>query len=147
MSQLAVTVIGPDRPGIIADVTEALAGTGVNLEDSTMTLLRGHFAMMIVCSGSLSEVKAAVEPLRVELVITVREMGPENEHAAIGPSYLLSVHGADRPGIVAAVTRMVAAVGGTITDLATRLSGDLYVLTAEELGVGVTLSPAESDDL
>ncbi|MET7277171.1 ACT domain-containing protein [Kribbella sp. NPDC005582] len=168
MSQLAVTVIGPDRPGIIADVTEALAGTGVNLEDSTMTLLRGHFAMMIVCSGSLSEVKAAVEPLRGELVITVREMGPENEHAAIGPSYLLSVHGADRPGIVAAVTRMVAAVGGTITDLATRLSGDLYVLTAEvelpldadletleraleitaeELGVGVTLSPAESDDL
>lgn len=168
MSQLAVTVIGPDRPGIIADVTEALAGTGVNLEDSTMTLLRGHFAMMIVCSGSLDEVRTAVEPLRGDLVITVRAMGPEHEHAAIGPSYLLSVHGADRPGIVAAVTRMVAAVGGTITDLATRLSGELYVLTAEvelpltadlqtleraleitaeELGVGVTLSPAESDDL
>ncbi|WP_405061560.1 ACT domain-containing protein [Kribbella sp. NBC_01505] len=168
MSQLAVTVIGPDRPGIIADVTEALAGTGVNLEDSTMTLLRGHFAMMIVCSGSLDEVAAAIEPLRGDLVITVRAMGPENEHAAIGPSYLLSVHGADRPGIVAAVTRMLAAAGGTITDLATRLSGDLYVLTAEvelpltadletldraleiaaeELGVGVSLSPAESDDL
>ncbi|MGH3981485.1 MAG: ACT domain-containing protein, partial [Pseudonocardiaceae bacterium] len=37
MSRLAVTVIGPDRPGIIADVTGALAGVGVNLEDSTMT--------------------------------------------------------------------------------------------------------------
>jgi glycine cleavage system transcriptional repressor len=62
----------------------------------------------------------------------------------------------------------VAAVGGTVTDLSTRLSGALYVLTAEvelppsanlemlqtalevtadELGVGVTLRPAESDDL
>ena len=60
MSQLAVTVIGPDRPGIIADVTEALAGTGVNLEDSTMTLLRGHIAMMIVCSGPYDEVKSAL---------------------------------------------------------------------------------------
>jgi len=168
MSQLAVTVIGPDRPGIIADVTEALAQTGVNLEDSTMTLLRGHFAMVIVCSGSFPEVKEALEPLRGELVITVREMAPEQAHAPIGPPYLLSVHGADRPGIVSAVTRMIASVGGTITDLTTRLSGPLYVLTAEvelppsaelgmlqraleitaeELGVGVTLRPAESDDL
>lgn len=168
MSQLAVTVIGPDRPGIIADVTEALAQAGVNLEDSTMTLLRGHFAMMIVCSGPFAEVREALEPLRGELVITVREMGPEHAHAPIGPPYLLSVHGADRPGIVSAVTRMIASVGGTITDMTTRLSGALYVLTAEvelppgaelgmlqraleitaeELGVGVTLRSAESDDL
>ncbi|WBQ06820.1 glycine cleavage system protein R [Kribbella sp. CA-293567] len=168
MSQLAVTVIGPDRPGIIADVTEALAQTGVNLEDSTMTLLRGHFAMMIVGTGPLAEVREALEPLRGELVITVREMGPEQTHAPIGAPYMLSVHGADRPGIVAAVTRMIASVGGTITDQTTRLSGALYVLTAEvelpagaelnmlqraleitaeELGVGITLRPAESDDL
>jgi glycine cleavage system transcriptional repressor len=168
MSQLAVTVIGPDRPGIIADVTEALAQTGVNLEDSTMTLLRGHFAMMIVCTGPLAEVREALEPLRGELVITVREMRPEQVHAPIGAPYLLSVHGADRPGIVSAVTRMIASVGGTITDQTTRLSGALYVLTAEvelpagaelgmlqraleitaeELGVGVTLRSAESDDL
>ncbi|TWD78961.1 glycine cleavage system transcriptional repressor [Kribbella amoyensis] len=168
MSQLAVTVIGPDRPGIIADVTEALAQVGVNLEDSTMTLLRGHFAMMIVCSGPLDPVREALEPLRGELVITVREVGPDTTHAPIGPPYLLAVHGADRPGIVSAVTRMIASVGGTVTDLSTRLSGSLYVLTAEveipptaelatlqraleitaeELGVGVTLRPTESDDL
>jgi glycine cleavage system transcriptional repressor len=168
MSQLAVTVIGPDRPGIIADVTEALAQAGVNLEDSTMTLLRGHFAMMIVCTGPFGPVKEALEPLRGELVITVREMGPETAHAPLGAPYILSVHGADRPGIVAAVTRMIATAGGTVTDLTTRLSGELYVMTAEvelppsaelpmlmraleitaeELGVGVSLRPTESDDL
>ncbi|MFC0627743.1 glycine cleavage system protein R [Kribbella deserti] len=169
MSQLAVTVIGPDRPGIIADVTGALAGVGVNLEDSTMTLLRGHFAMMLVCTGPEADaVTEALSPLGGELVITVREVGPEQTHAPVGPPYILSVHGADRPGIVSAITRLVAAVGGTVTDLSTRLSGALYVLTAEvelpatvnvaelraslevtgdELGVGVTLRPAESDDL
>jgi glycine cleavage system transcriptional repressor len=169
MSQLAVTVIGPDRPGIIADVTGALAGVGANLEDSSMTLLRGHFAMMLVCAGPDSDAVAeALAPLSEELVITVREVGPEQTHAPLGPPYILSVHGADRPGIVSTVTRLVAAVGGTVTDLSTRLSGALYVLTAEvelpatvdlpelqaslqvtadELGVGVTLRPAESDDL
>jgi glycine cleavage system transcriptional repressor len=168
MSQLAVTVIGSDRPGIIADVTGALAGVGVNLEDSTMTLLRGHFAMMLVCTGPADGVQEALEPLGAELVITVREVAPEQAHAPVGAPYILSVHGADRPGIVSAITRVVAAVGGNVTDLSTRLSGTLYVLTAEvelpasanlgilrsalevtadELGVGVTLRPAESDDL
>ena len=63
---------------------------------------------------------------------------------------------------------MVAAAGGNITDLSTRLSGTLYVLTAEVdlpatadpdqvrraldatatgLGVGVTLVAAETDEL
>ena len=49
---IAVTVLGDDRPGIVADVTGALAGLHGNLEDSTMTLLRGHFAM--VCSYALA---------------------------------------------------------------------------------------------
>ena len=40
VQELAVTVIGHDRPGIIADVTEILAGLGLNLTDSTMTRLR-----------------------------------------------------------------------------------------------------------
>jgi glycine cleavage system transcriptional repressor len=43
MTLLAVTVLGHDRPGIIAETTAALARLGLNLEDSTMTLLRGHF--------------------------------------------------------------------------------------------------------
>jgi glycine cleavage system transcriptional repressor len=169
MAQLAVSVVGPDRPGIIADVTSALAGAGANLEDSTMTLLRGHFAMMLICSGpDAATVDQAVAPLAGELLIAVREVAPDAPHAALGDPYLLSVHGADRPGIVSAVTRVVAATGGNITDLGTRLSGELYVLTAEvdlpksvdvaeltsalegtadDLGVGVTLRPAESDEL
>ena len=51
----AVTVVGRDRPGIIAETTNRLAGLGLNLEDSTMTLLRGHFAMMLVCAGDAEE--------------------------------------------------------------------------------------------
>ena len=81
---------------------------------------------------------------------------------------MLSVHGGDRPGIVSAVAGLVARAGGNITDLTTRLAGDLYVLVAEvdlpvgadaaaieaelravaaELGVGVSLLPAETDEL
>src|SRR5690242_2524751 len=118
---LAVTVIGPDRPGIVADVAEALSGLGANLSDSTMTRLRGHFAMTLVCStsASVAEVESELADLE-DLVITVREVGPDEDTDAEGTPYVLSLHGADRLGIVAAVTRAVADAGGNITDLSTR---------------------------
>jgi glycine cleavage system transcriptional repressor len=170
MHEYAITVIGADRPGIIADVTTVLAGAGLNLTDSTMTLLRGHFAMTLVCAGevTVTEVEAALEPLTVAgaLLVTVREVTTQDSAPSGGEHYVLRVHGADRLGIVAAVTRALASAGGNVTDLTTRLGGGLYVLIAEVdlpttvdidalsarlreigagLGVEVTLSPSEPD--
>jgi glycine cleavage system transcriptional repressor len=140
--ELAITVIGPDRTGIVADVAEALAGVGANLTDSTMTRLRGHFAMTLICTGpEAGAVQQALEPL-TGLLATVRAVQQEADAAVAGEPYLVSVHGADRLGIVAAVTRVVAAAGGNITDLTTRLTGPLYVIVAE-----VDLDPARADDL
>ncbi|GIF77907.1 glycine cleavage system protein R [Asanoa siamensis] len=170
MEELAITVIGQDRPGIVADVAGVLAELGANLTDSTMTRLRGHFAMTLVCTGpAAADVEAALDPLaaRSRLLATVRSVGTEESAAPTGEPYVLSVHGADRLGIVAAVTRVVADAGGNITDLTTRLAGPLYVLVAEVelppgsagatesrlneaaagLGVDVVLRRAESDVL
>jgi glycine cleavage system transcriptional repressor len=165
--ELAITVIGPDRTGIVADVAEALAGVGANLTDSTMTRLRGHFTMTLICVGpTAEEAETALKPL-TGVVTTVRRVEPEDGTASGGEPHLVSVHGADRLGIVSAVTRVVAAAGGNITDLSTRLAGTLYVLIAEvdlpagssdvlaqqlavaasELGVEVTLRRAESEIL
>ncbi len=48
-----------------------------------------------------------------------------------GSSFIVSVHGADRVGIVAAITGAIASYGGNLTDLQTRLGGGLYVVIAE----------------
>ena len=136
MSLLAVTLIGHDRPGIIADATSALAERGGNLEDSTMTILRGHFTMVLLVSTTapLDEVEAELATLTGDgtLEVSVRELPEEQEAAPTDVTpYLLSVHGADRPGIVSEITAVVASAGGNVTDFSTRLTGDLYVLLAE----------------
>lgn len=167
---IAVTIVGADRPGIVADVTRALADLHGNLEDSTMTLLRGHFAMVVLVrtGASASAVEAALRPVGADgsLVITARALSESGSAPPVGTAYNLHVHGADRPGIVSAITRVVADHGGNIVDLGTRLGGDLYVLLAElelpvgtdpelltrhlqnaaaELGVDVRLVPADDD--
>lgn len=172
MNLIAITVIGHDRPGIIAETTSALAELGVNLEDSTMTRLRGHFAMMLICAGEASEAEAeaALAGLTADgtLQVSAREVAAESPAAPGDRAYVLTVHGGDRPGIVSALTETVAAVGGNITDLTTRLTGDLYLVVAEvdlpagvdeaglaaqldqvgrELGVDVTFRRQEADVL
>ncbi len=172
MTLHAITVLGHDRPGIIAETTERLAGLGLNLEDSTMTLLRGHFAMTLICAGDAvdTDIEQALAPLTADgtLTVSVREVPEERAALTAGTAWVLTVHGGDRPGIVSSVVGEVARVGGNITDLTTRLAGDLYLLIAEidlpagadvdalrtavaaaasALGVGATLREAEADDL
>ncbi|WP_193614500.1 ACT domain-containing protein [Nocardioides lijunqiniae] len=172
MTLHAITVLGHDRPGIIAGTTARLAGLGLNLEDSSMTLLRGHFAMTLVCSGAADEaaIATALAPLGEDgtLTVTVREVPAEQPATSDGSPWVLTVHGGDRTGIVSTVVGEVASAGGNITDLTTRLAGDLYLLVAEldlpagtdvdvlqasigqvaaDLGVVATLRPAEADDL
>jgi glycine cleavage system transcriptional repressor len=171
VDSLAITVVGHDRPGIIARTAEVLSAYRMNLEDSSMTLLRGHFAMTLICAGEAApgEVEqalvAAVDP---SLSVTVRAVPEEDEPIPVGSTHLVTVHGADRLGIVARLAGTIAAAGGNITDLTTRLTGSLYVLVAEvdlppaadaaalqaeltragrDLGVDVTVRRVENDEL
>ncbi|WP_243704994.1 glycine cleavage system protein R [Micromonospora sp. KC723] len=150
------------------DVAEVLARLGANLTDSTMTRLRGHFAMTLICVGpAAAEVEAALASLAADgqLLATVRAVSPDGEKVPAGEPYVMAVHGADRMGIVAAMTRVLAEAGGNVTDLSTRLTGSLYVVVAEvdlppgvadalarrlavtaaDLGVEVSLRPADPD--
>src|SRR5437763_1554408 len=48
MPQLIITAVGPDRPGIVGELSAHLHAAGANLLDSRMVNLRGEFAMMIL---------------------------------------------------------------------------------------------------
>lgn len=161
-----MTVIGRDRVGIVADLAGHLAAAGANLTDSTMSILRGHFAMTLICTADATaeRIREALPPLE-GLLVSVSEVADDTPGPPNGSSFVLRVHGADRLGIVAAVARAVAEAGGNITDLSTRLAGTLYVLLAEvdldpaaaaglverlavlarQLDVEVSLRPAEAD--
>lgn len=171
MTVLAVAVLGPDGVGVIARLTSVLLADEGNLEDASMSLLRGSFAMTMVVSvpRPAEAVQQDLRPVAAELglLISVREVSAAAEAPASAGSWLVRVYGADRPGLVHRVTALLAAHGGNITDLTTRLSGALYVLVAEvdlpvadagplqqacrelaaELGVEITVEPTDEDVL
>ena len=50
-----VTVIGPDRVGIIAEVCTLLAGLGVNILDINQTVMQNFFTMTMLVDTRLSD--------------------------------------------------------------------------------------------
>ncbi len=47
--KVIVTVIGKDKPGIIAKVSAVLADNNVNIEDISQTIMQGNFTMIMQC--------------------------------------------------------------------------------------------------
>ena len=151
MPDYAVTAIGRDRPGIVAAISRALLELDGNLEDSHMSILRGHFAVMLIVrvpeGTPEDELGARLGAVRDELELEALTFNPVDELAAPRPrpTHVLSVYGADRPGIVAGVTAALAQQGVNITDLETRLAGSaaapIYAMLVE-LDLG-DASPAE----
>jgi len=128
--RLALSAIGADRPGIVAAVTGALVDSGCNLEDTTMAILRGQFAMMLVVAApdgvSATDLEAVVgaATAELELVVTVRPIAEGAPRSNVGEAWTVAVYGADRPGIVHRVTTVLAEQGANVVDLTTRVIGD-----------------------
>ena len=52
-----VTVIGRDKPGIIAKVSAVLADNNVNIEDISQTIMQGNFTMIMQCGLENAKLK------------------------------------------------------------------------------------------
>jgi glycine cleavage system transcriptional repressor len=143
MPQFALSAIGRDRPGIVAEVTRALLGHSLNITDSQMAVLSGHFTMMLVVTApegtDLDLVGEELARTRERLSLDALSLSPlgEAEAGAVSaPSHIVTVYGVDHPGIVHAVSARLAAREVNVTNLETRLIGEggqagLYAMVLE----------------
>lgn len=135
MSRIAVSALGRDRPGIVAGVTGVLLQHGLNLADSQMGILSGRFSMTLLVEEARAGA-ADVDALLRDLQVVADDLGldavfatpvPDAQDGAAaagsaGNAFMVSVYGADHPGIVHAVTSELSALEVNVVDLETRLA-------------------------
>jgi glycine cleavage system regulatory protein len=116
MASLILTVIGPDRPGLVRTLSEAVAARGGSWLESRMARLAGQFAGIVLVEApeSLLDDLRALESQGLRIGVQSGEAG-----AAEGERLTLEVVGNDRPGIVRDITVVVAANGINIEELTT----------------------------
>ena len=121
---LVMTIVGPDRPGLVDSVATLVAGHNGNWLESRMSRLGGQFAGILrveVPPGSEADLVAALKKLDsrgLAVVITPDTSAPPAETTGARLS-VLEVVGQDRPGIVSQIARVLADYGVNVEELHT----------------------------
>lgn len=122
---LVLSCLGPDRPGLVAEVTHYLTERGANVEDSRMAVLGGEFGILLLASGApdvVAAVERDVESLATATGLTVhcrKTKSPEAHRRAATIPCVISVDALDHEGIVHAVSRALHGAGVNIVSLET----------------------------
>src|SRR3989339_1087893 len=131
MKHIAISVLGKDRPGIVSEISRVLFEFGCNIEDSSMTQLRNEFAMILLVAmpakSPLAELgvklKAAAKPLGLSVLLRPITEKEDLQHKPSKKQFAISVYGADKPGIVYKITRILSDNKVNITDVQTNIAG------------------------
>lgn len=116
---LVLTILGPDRTGLVESVSDCIAAAGGNWEESRMARLAGQFAGVLLVTVDTARTDALVGSLRTlekaGLQVTVRPTSPIEKPA--GAHVRIEVSGQDRPGIIRDVSRVLAERGVNVEEL------------------------------
>ena len=172
---ISLTAIGKNKPGIVSAITKVLTELKCNIEDSTMTILHGQFAMiLIICLPSGISHKNILLKLNkpskiLGMSLTLNELKSFSKKKKVKSSpYVISIYGKDRTGIVYGVSSFLASKKINITDVQTTVFKKTYImlveaelpknirfdklekelsLLAQTLNVSASLNRAESSDI
>lgn len=110
-TQLVVTLVGPDRPGLVNRLSEVVAAGGGNWLDARMAQLAGQFAGIVQVSVAGAQADALAAALRAlggdGLSLQVVQ-GQARAPLDAARTLRLEVLGHDRPGIVRDISRTLA---------------------------------------
>ena len=121
---LAVTAIGPDRTGLVKDLSQAISSAGGSILQSRMTMLGQEFAMLALVSANWHAIKKVEESLQnlqttADLTITIRATREREKQPPAAP-YSIDIVSIDQEGIVAGLASFFAQHSIEIADLTTR---------------------------
>ena len=123
MRKVIISVLGRDRPGIVAGVSRLLFELDSNIENVSQTSLQSEFAGIFIAAiprGLALEtlrvrLQAELGPMGLQAVVKPMETAPSGSETPCEP-FVISTRGPDRKGLVAAITAVIAAHHGNITN-------------------------------
>jgi glycine cleavage system transcriptional repressor len=124
LEKIVVSVLGQDRPGIVASVSSILYDHGCNIEDLTQTILQAEFAAILLVDCPTSCLKAlqedlsqALEPLDLSVFVRAAGSTTAPHEPQESTPLVVTTSGTDCSGQVAGVSEVIKQAGGNISEL------------------------------
>ncbi len=128
MTSLVITIIGPDRPGLVSAVSDKAAEFGANWADSLMANLAGQFAGIVhlqVPAKNADPLMAALRDLEspgMRIAVAKGTDAPSTAGTTTARRLKLDLVGQDRPGIIRSISNQLAQRGISIEKLKTEIA-------------------------
>jgi glycine cleavage system transcriptional repressor len=140
-----LSLVGRDRPGIVAHVTAALYEGGCDLGETSMIRLGDSFTIMMMVrhEGTVKSLQGLLATVADSMGLHVHiDKLDGHLHHHVEPDVHITVYGADRPGIVAHVTGALAEAGLNIVNLESDVGGSeekpIYIMEIDGMaGEGI----------
>jgi glycine cleavage system transcriptional repressor len=123
-NHLILTAVGPDRVGLVENISQFIARHGCNIEDSKMAVFCGEFAVIVLISGDANKLAAiASDHGEIEnetgLTISTKTAAARAAAQAFLP-YKLTASCMDHPGIVYRISNVLSSMGVNIESMETK---------------------------
>ncbi len=154
MASLVMTVLGPDRPGLVESVSKIVAEHKGNWLESRMAHLAGQFAGVVHVQAPDERLPDLVRSLQAldgqGLTVIVHQEG-EPPLAVRPPTVDMHLVGGDRPGIVQQVTHLLAEKDVNVEEFQTEcsaaaMSGEPVFVAKAKLQLPANLSLAQLEE-
>ena len=125
MNKAILSILGRDRPGIVASVARVLTDLNCNIENVSQTMLQREFAGIFLVSTPKEmtpddlhrEMDASLSPLGLHVYTKPCEGGEDECLAEGAEPFVITTKGPDRKGLVAGISEVIARHGVNITNL------------------------------
>jgi glycine cleavage system transcriptional repressor len=121
---LVVTAVGPDRVGLVEQISNFLLQEGCNIEDSKMAVFCGEFTIILLVTGkqdALDRVAASISSLTAQTGLTFTSKHPAARGTVESalPCRLVAMC-MDHPGVVHQLSSALSRLGVNIESLETK---------------------------
>ena len=126
-TSVVLTLTGPDRVGIVEELTKAMLELGGNVDISRAERLGGEFAVLMLVSLAEQDAEKIDSSLAhltrqgYKVTVTPTDASAAERHAG-WPAYRVEVEGADHEGIVHEIARGLSSQGISIDAMDTDTS-------------------------
>lgn len=125
MKKVIVSILGQDRPGIIAAVSRILFEENCNIENVNQTILQSEFSGIFIASmpddmsvnALCGQLAKGLKPLGLHAHVKAMEPRRPDPRFVNSEPFVFTTRGPDRKGLVAAITEIIARHGVNVTNL------------------------------
>jgi len=151
---IVLTVVADDQPGIVEDLSDALATHGGNWTESSMMTLGGKFAGILLAEvpeDRASSFLSVLDSLEAGGMQIVAQRADKPARPANAREFSIELVGQDHPGIVHEITEVLARLGINVQELETTvqsasMSGESLFIAHARILVPEDVSPESLRD-